>query len=84
MKANAVEDAFPGHRREEITPKDLLVAEEAAAYLGIEPRRLPAVAEQYGFGRRYRADPRPGWFYARPELDEVLASPEFQATKEKA
>jgi hypothetical protein len=50
---------------------EFLTADEAAAFLGIEPRQFGATAQQYGIGRRYRADPRPGWGYLRSELEHV-------------
>lgn len=62
LESDAARD-IPGH--------DLLTAEEAAAFLGIDGKQLEPLAKQYGIARRYRTHPRTGWFYYRPDLQDI-------------
>jgi hypothetical protein len=52
---------------------EMLTAEEASAYLGVDAKQLPALAEQYGLPRRYIVEPRAAWVYDSADLDRVKA-----------
>jgi hypothetical protein len=54
----------------------VIAEEEAPAYLGVDKRTFDALKEQYGIARRYLAEPRPHWYFARKDLDEVKAAAE--------
>jgi hypothetical protein len=59
--------------RDDNRVSDFLTREQAAEYLGLDPRRLGPAIEPYGIARRYLLSPRPDWYYARRDLDKVKA-----------
>lgn len=56
-----------------------LTAEEAAEYLGVELKSLPALLERYGVGRYYEAGYGESFFYERADLDKIKRS--IEATR---
>jgi hypothetical protein len=59
--------------RDDTRAPDFLTRDQAAEYLGLDPRRLGPAIEPYGIARRYLLAPRPDWYYARRDLDKVKA-----------
>jgi hypothetical protein len=57
--------------RDDNRVSDFLTREQAAEYLGLDPRRLGPAIEPYGIARRYLLSPRPDWYYARVDLEKV-------------
>lgn len=49
----------------------MLTVEEAAAYLGIDAKQIPALASQFGLPRRYIVQPRNAWVYDSADLDRM-------------